>query len=109
VLVMHPRNPGLMSGEKARQLIRRHQKVDGGNDEQDDAEQGQDKFHGGFLEDKIEGRLTSPTAASEPVYRLPAAPRKCSGDTMLDRVRSQSKMIFLIEAGILIYKHAYLI
>jgi hypothetical protein len=126
VLVMHPRHAGLMSGEEARQLIRRHQKVDGGNDEQDDAEQGQDKLHGGFLLDKMEGRLTLPAAACRPVYRLPAAPRKWSDrarsfrhfelerpcgeasmlvGTMLDRVRRQPKMISVIEADILIYNH----
>jgi hypothetical protein len=53
---------------------------------------------------KIDGRLTSPVPASRPVYRLPAAPRKWSGDTMPDQVRRQPKMNFVIEAGILIYK-----
>jgi hypothetical protein len=38
-----------MSGKKARQLVRRHQEIDGGNDEQDDAKQGDDKLHGWIL------------------------------------------------------------
>jgi hypothetical protein len=38
-----------MPGEKARQLIRRKQEVDGGNDKQDDAEQGQYQLHGLIL------------------------------------------------------------
>src|SRR5258707_15354169 len=46
VLVMHARHAGLVSGKETRQLIRRHQKIDGGNDEQHDAEQSENEFHG---------------------------------------------------------------
>src|SRR5260370_24656677 len=49
VLVMHARHAGLMPGKKARQLIRRQQEIDGGNNEQDDAEQGGDELHGWIL------------------------------------------------------------
>src|ERR1035441_5879159 len=49
MLVMHPRHAGLVPGKEARQLIRRHQEIDGGNDEQDDAEQGQYQLHGWIL------------------------------------------------------------
>src|SRR6266568_1676418 len=36
----------LVSGKEARQLIRRHQEIDAGHSEQDDAEHGQYEFHG---------------------------------------------------------------
>jgi hypothetical protein len=52
VLVVHPRHAGLMSGEEARQLIRRNDEVDAGDDEQDDAKHGQYQLHGSFLLDK---------------------------------------------------------
>jgi hypothetical protein len=48
---MHLRRAGLISGEKPRQLVSRHQKIDGRNDEQNDAEQGQHELHGCFLLD----------------------------------------------------------
>jgi hypothetical protein len=37
---------GLMSGKKARQLIRRYQEIDAGHDEQDNAEQRENELHG---------------------------------------------------------------
>src|SRR6478672_356680 len=46
VLVVHARHAGLMSGKETRQLIGRHQKIDGGNDKQGDAEQSENEFHG---------------------------------------------------------------
>jgi len=38
-----------MSGEKARQLVGRHQEIDARNDEQDDAEQSENELHGLIL------------------------------------------------------------
>src|ERR1700757_2278154 len=49
MLEMHPRHARLMAREKARQLIRRHQHIDGGDDQENDAKQGQHKLHGYFL------------------------------------------------------------
>jgi hypothetical protein len=49
VLGMHARNTGLMTRHEARQLIRRRHEIDGGNDEEDDAEQRKYEFHGTFL------------------------------------------------------------
>src|ERR1700682_5668756 len=37
VFVMHARHAGLVPGKEARQLTRRYQEIDGGNDAQDDA------------------------------------------------------------------------
>jgi len=45
VLVMHARHTGFMAREKAGQLIRRHQEINRGNDEQDDAEQSENELH----------------------------------------------------------------
>src|ERR1700737_1532220 len=49
VLIVHASHARLMSWEEAWQLIGRHQEIDGGNDEQDDAEQGGDELHGWIL------------------------------------------------------------
>ena len=46
VLGVHMRHAGLVSGKEARQLIRRHHEVNGGNNEQDDAEQAENELHG---------------------------------------------------------------
>jgi hypothetical protein len=77
-----------MSGEEARQLIRRKEEINGGNDEQDDAEQGQYQLHGRFLLDKACGEenfaeATSEVRFSRPVYRLLQTPRKGGLDGIL--------------------------
>ena len=46
MLGVQARHAGLMSGQEARQLVGRHHEVDGGDDEQDNAEQRKDEFHG---------------------------------------------------------------
>jgi hypothetical protein len=38
-----------MAGEKARQLIRRHQEINRGNDQKDDAEHRENELHGWIL------------------------------------------------------------
>src|ERR1700722_13821762 len=60
VLVVHPRHR-LMAGEETRQLIRRHQEIDGGNDQQDDTEQGEDELHWGFPSEWIVGVVETPS------------------------------------------------
>ena len=42
----HPSQARFMSGKEARQLVRRHQEIDGSDNQQDDAEQGQSEFMG---------------------------------------------------------------
>jgi uncharacterized protein len=42
----HPRQARVMAREEGRQLVSGNQEIDGGNDEQNDAEQGQDELHG---------------------------------------------------------------
>src|SRR5258708_1230174 len=49
MLVVHSRHAGLMSGEEARQRIRRQHEIDDGHDDQDDAEQSHDELHGWVL------------------------------------------------------------
>src|ERR1700733_1639038 len=44
VLDMRVGDAGLVTGEKARQLIRRHHEIDGGDDQQNDSEQGQNEL-----------------------------------------------------------------
>ena len=90
VLVMHPRHAGLMAREKARQLIRRHQEINRGNDEQDDAEQGQQSFMRLPLMNRRVGRAME----RSPSYRNLAACRKggrCIGAGRQGRRRARMR------------------
>jgi hypothetical protein len=49
-----------MAREKARQLIGRHQEIDGGDDQKDDAEQSQYQLHGGILIENYDNLLSPP-------------------------------------------------
>src|SRR3984957_13496437 len=49
VLGVNAHHTGLMAGHEARQLIGRHQEINRGDDEQDNAEKRENKFHGIIL------------------------------------------------------------